>query len=127
MENLKPGLSITMEKIVQADETASKYGSGLVEVLATPALVAFLEKASLKAVLPYLDKGNNTVGTSINIKHLKATAVGKKIWCKSTLKSVEGKKLFFDVEAWDEEGKIGTGEHGRCIINTEEFMKKLSK
>lgn len=126
-ELLKPGLTLTLEKTVSADDTASKYGSGMVEVFATPAMIAMMEKTSMELVLPFLEVGQNTVGTEVSIKHFKATQVGKKIKCTATLTNVESRKLVFAVNASDEEGEIGSGTHARYIIDTEMFMSKLKQ
>jgi fluoroacetyl-CoA thioesterase len=124
-ELLKPGLTYTLEKIVTADDTASKYGSGLIEVYATPAMIALMEKTSMELVLPFLSEGQNTVGTEVNIKHIKATPVGGKIHCTARLTEVDGRRLVFEVGASDAEGKIGSGTHTRYVIDTEKFMSKL--
>jgi fluoroacetyl-CoA thioesterase len=123
--NLTPGAALTLEKYVGPDDTATRYGSGLVEVFATPALVAFMENTAMNVVLPHLPEGFNTVGIDICIKHVKASPVGMKLRCKAVLERTEGKKLFFSVTAWDEDGKIGEGTHTRYIIDTVEFMKSL--
>jgi len=120
---LKEGMEFVAEQMVTDNDTASKYGSGLVEVFATPAMIALMEKASLNVVLPKMAENYNTVGTFVNVKHIKATPVGKKVTCKAILTKVEGKKLEFAVEAWDEDGKIGFGTHGRYIIDTTTFGK----
>jgi len=125
--SIEPGLTLTLEKIVLKEDTAARYGSGLIEVFATPAMVAFMEQTSLGVVQPGLPEGYNTVGIEISVKHIKASPVGMKVSCTALLERVEGKKLFFTLEAWDEEGKIGMGTHTRYIINTEEFMKSLTR
>ena len=124
--NIKEGLCFEVKQTVTKDDTAAKYGSGLVEVFATPAMIALMENTSLKVVLPYLPEGFNTVGTEVNIKHTKATPVGMEVTCKATLVEIEGKKLVFNVIAHDEEGEIGNGTHTRFIINTAKFMEKLT-
>ena len=122
---LTPGATLTLEKYVMDEDTAARYGSGLLDVFSTPALVAFMENTAMNLVQPHLPEELNTVGIDICIKHLKASPVGMKLRCKASLERTEGKKLFFSVTAWDENGKIGEGTHTRYIIDGEEFMKSL--
>lgn len=126
MENqLKPGLRHQKEELVTFEKTAASVGSGLVEVYATPAMIAFMENTSSEMVAAYLPDGDNTVGSEVNIVHVKPTAVGKKVYCESIITEVEGRKISFKVRAWDEQGEIGNGTHTRFIINTERFMQKV--
>ncbi|MFP4047308.1 MAG: thioesterase family protein [Bacteroidales bacterium] len=125
MKELEAGILNTETKNVEYEDTASNYGSGLVEVFATPAMISLMENTALKIVLPYLEDGMNTVGFEVDIKHLKPTPVGQKVTCQAILKEVKGKKLVFEVEAKDEEGTIGKGIHTRYIINTEKFMSQF--
>jgi fluoroacetyl-CoA thioesterase len=125
--SIKPGLLYSAEKTVQTEDTAAHYGSGLVAVFATPAMIALMENTAMHVVLPYLPEGYNTVGTEINVKHIKATPVGIRVTCEARLLEVDGKKLVFSLVANDEEGKIGEGTHTRYIINTAEFMKRIEK
>lgn len=121
------GLDYTASETVNSENIASKYGSGLVDVFATPAMVALMENASLNSVLPHLPNGFNTVGVEISVKHTKATPMGMKVWSKATLIEVEGKRLVFEVVAWDEEGEVGRGTHTRYVIETRKFMARLTK
>jgi len=123
---LEVGISHQEMRVVRYEDTAANYGSGLVEVFATPAMLSLMENTALKTVLPYLEEGQNTVGFEVNIKHLKPTPVGKEVRCTAILKEVDGKKLVFDLEAEDDEGKIGKGSHTRYIIDTQKFMEQFS-
>jgi predicted thioesterase len=124
---IEPGLSLKQTKEVLFEDTASKYGSGFMEVFATPAMIAFMEHTSLMVVQHFLEPGYGTVGTSVNISHLKATPVGMKVECTATLTKVEGNALTFNVIVSDETGKIGEGTHSRFIIDESRFMKKFTK
>ncbi len=124
-EILVPGISLTNSMTVSNRDTAAVYGSGLHDVFSTPAMIAFMEQTAMKAVEACLNPGEATVGTEINVKHLKATAVGKSVTCTVTLKEVNGRRLLFHVEASDEAGLIGEGSHERFIIDNERFMAKI--
>lgn len=111
--------------VVSYEDTAARYGSGLVEVYATPAMVALMEKTCLNSVLPYLPEGHGTVGVKVDIVHSKATPVGMQVTCESTLLEVDRRRLVFALVARDEQGEIGKGRHERFIIDTRKFMEKL--
>ena len=115
------------KSIVVTDEvTASKVGSGLLPVYATPSMIALVEGTCAESVQPYLAEGEGTVGVAVDIKHIAATPVGMTVRCESLLKEVNGKKLVFEVNVYDEKGLVGTGIHKRAIINNEAFMARLS-
>ena len=115
------------KSIVVTDEvTASKVGSGLLPVYATPSMSALMEGTCAESVQPYLAEGEGTVGVAVDIKHIAATPVGMTVRCESLLKEVNGKKLVFEVNVYDEKGLVGTGIHKRAIINNEAFMARLS-
>lgn len=122
---IEEGMNSTTETVVTENDTASKYGSGLLDVLSTPHMVALMENTSKNVVEGSLPDGFSTVGIEVSIKHLKATPVGMKVRCEAVLQKIDGKKLLFKVDAWDEKGKIGEGTHVRFIINMEAFMAKL--
>jgi len=125
--NLKLGLNARKEQTVQHKDTAKAVGSGLAEVFSTPSMIALMENAAYSAVQPALAQGASTVGISINAKHLAATPMGCRVWAVATLSQIDGKKLAFSIEAYDETELIGTAEHERFIIDEEKFMSKANE
>ncbi|WP_411679648.1 thioesterase family protein [Clostridium thailandense] len=123
--NVKEGITSTIETCVTENDTARKLGSGNLDVFSTPMMIALMENTSKSCVDLHLPYGYTTVGIEVNVKHLKASVVGMKIRCEALLTKVEGKRLFFNVQAWDETGKIGEGTHARYIVNSEDFMKRV--
>jgi len=121
--NLKIGMTAEIEKTVTENDTAASFGSGAVLVFATPMMIGLMENASLKAVDEHLPENFATVGTHLDVKHLAATPVGMKVKAKAELVEMDGKKLKFKIEAYDEKDKIGEGYHSRYIINVPKFIK----
>ncbi len=111
--------------IVASEDTAIAQGSGQLEVLATPRLVALMENAAMLTVAPSLSPEETTVGGQISITHLAPSAVGAEIAATAVLEKIEGRKLSFSVSAKEGDKFIGEGTHVRYIVNKEMFMAKL--
>jgi predicted thioesterase len=124
--NLTVGMNAKVEKVVGEVDTAQAFGSGGVKVFATPLMIGLMENAALKAVDPHLPEGFATVGTHLDVKHLAATPVGMKVWAVAELLEIEGKRLVFKVEAFDQLEKIGEGNHERYIIKLDKFLEKAA-
>ena len=114
-----------IEQNVTPELTAARIGSGLVEVFATPMMIALIEQTCLESVLPYLEEGQGTVGTLVNVTHSAATPVGMRVWCDSELVEVDRRRLVFAVKAYDECGPIGEGTHERFVIDSAKFQAKI--
>lgn len=121
---LEKGIQGTQECIVTKELSAKEMGSGELMVYGTPAMIALMEKTAYTSVAPYLEEGMGTVGTLMNVEHIAASPIGMKITCKSQLVQVEGRKLVFQVEAFDAQGLIGKGTHERFIVANDKFQKK---
>ena len=122
--SLEIGLKGRAETLVVESNTAAAVGSGLVPVFATPYMIALMENSAVNAVNDHLDAGQGTVGTHLNVSHEAATPIGMKVWAEAILTEADGKRLVFEVTAYDEAGVIGRGSHERFIINTEKFRAK---
>lgn len=121
---LKAGIIKEITEKVTDKNTAKTMKSGELNVYATPAMIALMEQAAYTSVADELEEGQGSVGTLMNVKHISATPVGMEVTAKSELVEIDGRRLVFRVEAFDERGKIGEGEHERFIVNNVKFQQK---
>ncbi|MBQ8145539.1 MAG: thioesterase family protein [Clostridia bacterium] len=118
------GMKYTTKIIVEEKDTAKSVGSGTLLVLATPKMIALMEEAAYKAIEGALEEGTSSVGTLMNVKHLSATPVDMEVCATATVTGVDGRRVEFLVEAFDEAGKIGEGTHERFIVTENKFVDK---
>ena len=123
--SIEIGIKGRADAEVNESNTALAMGSGDLRVFATPCMVALMEKSAASSIMPLLDEGQSSVGTKVEITHDAATPVGMKVWAESEVIAVEGRKLVFKVEAFDEAGKIGGGTHERFVIAADKFVSKV--
>lgn len=121
---LKPGLEGIAETTVETADTALEVGSGSLRVYATPCLAAMMEGAACACLEGALPEGQTSVGTRLDLRHTAATPVGMDVRAVAKLTAVEGQKLTFEIEAFDESGPIGAASHERFIVNEERFLQK---
>ncbi len=124
---ISEGLEFEREYIVTDKHTAKFLGSGDVEVLSTPSMILFMENTARLSVEEILPKGLTTVGTHVDVRHLKPAPKGAKIRVKARLIEQEGRKLLFEVMAFWKDELIGQGKHERYIVNREKFLEKIRK
>ena len=124
---LQPGITQEITFSVSNELTAKTVGSGTLDVLATPVMIARMEQVAWMAVAPHLSPEESTVGTRMDAKHVSPTPVGMDVTCRAELTQVEGRRLVFRVTAWDAQGPIGEGTHERAIIQAPRFLEKAQK
>ena len=122
---LEPGLTGEATTTVTHENTAASVGAGGVEVFGTPMMIALMENAAWRAVVDNLDEGDVTVGTVVHVRHLAATPLGQQVRATAELSEIDGRRLVFNVEAYDENRKIGEGQHERFIVNLERFIQRI--
>ncbi len=115
------GITRESSWIVSSEHLASAFGSGLVDVLATPVLVGFCEEAARSMIDPQLPAGQKTVGIAIALTHTAATPPGMTVTIRATLAAINGRKLTFDIDCRDDIESIGHCEHTRFIIDAARF------
>ena len=121
---LEIGIKGSGEAAVTEDLTAKAMGSGELPVYATPAMIALIEETAWRSVAPTLEPGQGTVGTKLDISHLAATPLGRRVRCETVLTEIDRRRLVFSAVVYDEAGKIGEGTHERFIVDSERFLAK---
>ena len=124
---LKLGLIGESTTTVTRENTAAAVGAGGVEVFSTPMMIALMENAAWQATVKELDGGYVTVGTLVNVRHLGATPIGQQVRATGELIEIDGRRLVFKVEAYDEQKKIGEGQHERFIVKLDRFLQRLAE
>lgn len=119
---MKVGETYTLKHTVTANETAQVLGSGGLPVYSTPSMICLMELTSYKLAEQF---GYQTVGTKVNISHLKACKVGTEVTAIAEVMEFEGRRIVYKVSVSDEFGLMGEGTHERFIIDPERFMAKL--
>ena len=122
------GTKCQLEQVVTNELTAAAVGSGLLPVFGTPYMIGLMENAAQSVLGMFLEEGQGSVGTELNVKHTAPTPVGMKVWVEAEVTAVSenGKMIDFALKAWDEKGPIGEGTHTRAIINHERFLAKCN-
>lgn len=118
------GIKGRQETTVTAANIATNVGSGKVKVFATPMMISLIEKAAVLSIEPYLEPGQSSVGTHINVGHCSATPIGMTVWAETEVTEIDRRRVTFSVKVYDERGLIGEGTHERFIIDIEKFQAK---
>ena len=121
---MEVGMTLRQSRMVTEAVTAASFREGLMPVLATPYLVAFLEDVAAQCVEGELPDSQITLGTAVNIRHLSATPVGMEVTCEAVLTGIDRRRLTFDVRAWDAASPICEGTHERFIADKERFIRE---
>lgn len=112
------------EAVVSDANTAIAAGSGTLPVFGTPFMAALMEQAAVNALAPYLDPGDSSVGTRLDVSHDAATPVGMSVRAEAQVTAVDRRRVVFAVRAFDEAGQIGGGTHERFVVGAEKFLAK---
>ncbi|MCL1810827.1 MAG: thioesterase family protein [Methanomassiliicoccaceae archaeon] len=110
--------------MVTEKDTAAKCGSGTLQVLATPAMILFIERTASDCVRPLLKEGESTVGSLLDIKHSAPSVIGSEVFCRVELVERDRSRMVFDVKVWDSAGEVGSGKHERFLVNNAKFMDR---
>ncbi len=123
---LKVGMTRQLTLKTTPEHSARNFYPNLPDVFATPLLGGFMEKVAAELIDEHLQPGEQSVGISMNLKHLAATPLGMEVRITATIEAVEGRKLTFSLEAFDEVEKIGEATHERFIVQAEKFGRRVA-
>jgi fluoroacetyl-CoA thioesterase len=121
------GARATVEETVEFKHTLTSHHPELPPVYSTPDMIRLMETAAFRALQPYCEGDEITVGTAIHIEHRAASGVGARIRAEAVLKSFDGKFYTVRVTAWDDVQEIGRGTVGRVVVSIGRFMEKMKK
>jgi fluoroacetyl-CoA thioesterase len=121
---LQTGLTGEARTTVDAQRLASAYGSGTIDVYATPAMIGLMEQAAVNAIDHLLPPGQSSVGVRVDVQHLAATPPGVEVHARAELTAVDGRRLTFHVEAFDPAEKIGSGTHERMVVDLQRLLER---
>ena len=121
-------IGMTRELIIRThpDQSARIFYPHLPDVFATPFLAGLMERVSAELINERLDVGEQSVGISMNLKHMAATPLGMEVRVRTEISAVDGRKLTFSLEAFDDLEKIGEAVHERFIIHAEKFNARVA-
>ena len=124
--NFKPGMRNEKTYSIENEHTAIHVGSGASRVLATPWMIAFMERVSHQLLAEHLPEGYSSVGVLVNVRHLAPTPVGDKVRITTEIIAVDGSHITFNVQAWDRSEQVGSGRHERVVIDEARFLHRVS-
>lgn len=120
------GMSAEKVLTVGENDTAEKWGSGTLPVLATPKMILLIEETAMAAVAAELPEGDTTVGTLVDVKHVSSSPVGSEVRCRVEVVEVDRARVRFSVSVTDAFGDVGTGFHERFVVHSDKFMAKAA-
>lgn len=126
-ELVAPGDWLEDSFTVEEENTARHVGSGGSRVLATPWLIAFMERVAHRLLANRLPQGYSSVGTLVHVEHLAPTPVGSQVRVRAEVTRVDGARVSFKVGAWDATEQVGAGEHERFVIQVERFLQRVNR
>jgi fluoroacetyl-CoA thioesterase len=122
----QPGMTHELKIKTVPEHSARRFYANLPDVFATPFLGGLMEQVSAELIDQHLNPGEQSVGVSMNLKHLAATPLGMEVRVKTEIVAVEGRKLTFQLEAYDDVEKIGEATHERFIIVADKFNARVA-
>jgi len=121
------GASAERTFVVARDDTAAAIGSGDLDVLGTPRLIAWCEAVTVAALASHLEPSQTTVGSRVEMEHLRAVPVGAAVTVHAGVDEVDERLVRFEVAAHDVQGAVGRGRVTRAVVDRERFLARVQR
>jgi fluoroacetyl-CoA thioesterase len=125
MSDLSVGMTYELTMTVTPDRTAKHLATGSASVLSTPSMVWLVEHAAQVMAQMHLPPGKTTVGAEVTVRHLAPTPLGMTVRAAVRIKELDGRRIVFSAEVFDEREKVGEGRHVRVIVDEKRFGEKV--
>jgi fluoroacetyl-CoA thioesterase len=126
VKTIPTGAKGSFSLVVSPEHLANRFKDAMLPpVLATPVMIMIMENAALNAIKPYLDAGESALGTRVDVRHLAATPVGRRVKGEAEVTKVDGRRIEFTIQATDGTEVIGAGSHERMVIDLRKFSERL--
>jgi predicted thioesterase len=126
MKQIPTDLAHRYETVPGASHTAAAVGNAGVTVVGTPFLIGYLEVAAARALLPYCEAGEVTVGTRIEVDHVAAALPGRPVTAEARLAGVDGRRVVFEVEVRQGSRLVMRGRHSRAVVKLEKLLARAA-
>src|SRR5271154_3245043 len=126
MQSIPVGATGSFSLVVMPEHLASRFKDvSLPPVLATPVMIMVMENAALNAIKPYLDAGESALGTHVDVRHLAATPIGRRVVGEAQVTKVDGRRIEFSIRAADGNEEIGVGTHERVVLQLSKLSERM--
>ena len=126
MKDIVIGTAYTLSTTVTEEKLACNMKSGSLPVFATPAMAALMEETSAAALSLFLEEGETSVGTALDLKHTAATPLGMKVTATAEIVEVDRRRVTFQVTVRDDQEEYGSARHDRFVVGEEKFLAKAN-
>ncbi|MEG0958362.1 MAG: dihydrolipoamide acyltransferase [Erysipelotrichaceae bacterium] len=127
MKEIIVGSTFKLSTMVDESNTAKKVGSGDIDVFGTPMMIALMEDAARRALAPFLEEEETSVGINVSITHDAATPLQMMVYATATISEVHKRIISFEISAEDEKGAIGRGTHQRAVVLKDKFIRRAEE
>ena len=124
---LQPGAIGELIWNVDSSMVITLGGDPRATVFSTPNMIMLMERSAREALRPYLDEGEESVGTDVQIQHVSGAGIGAVVRGEARVTGIDGKRIHFDVSAWCGERQLGFGKHTRALVKLERLIENLDK